>query len=131
MKKYRIDWGEAVVPGIGLVFGLSFFSQTGNAPKDAMQWPYLTAAAAFSLWVPIVVKYLRHRTPPSEKFQLRRVWENSRRVVFILIATVGYSISDRYLLTFGYRYLDIDYEKSSLDLDIETYGPTFGVVIDF
>ncbi len=114
MKNYRIDWGEAVVPAIGLVFGLSFFFQTGNAPKDAMQWPYLTAAAAFSLWVPIVVKYLRSRTSSTAKFQMPRVWENSRRVVFIFAATVGYlllmpfigfSVANFFLLLIVFRGL--------------------------
>ncbi len=47
------------------------------------------------------------------------------------IASVGYSISDRYLLAFGYRYLEIDYEKNAVDLDIKTYGPVLGMVIRF
>ncbi len=90
MKRDRIDWGEVVVPAIGLVFGLSFFFQTGDAPKDAMQWPYLTAAAAFLLWVPIVVTFVRRRRVPVEKLRLRRLWETGRRTAFIFVAAVGY-----------------------------------------
>ena len=97
MKNNGIDWGEAVVPAIGLLFGVSFFLQTGDAPEDAMQWPYLTAAAASLLWVPIVFKFVRSRVTRPEKIPIERLWRNNRRVVFIFCAPVGYLLLMPYI----------------------------------
>lgn len=47
------------------------------------------------------------------------------------IAVVSYKISDRYDVGFGYRYMDIEYESSTLKIDMETYGPVIGMGIRF
>ena len=43
----------------------------------------------------------------------------------------SYTISDRYDVGFGYRYMDLKYEKERLDLDMTTYGPVVGMNIRF
>ena len=93
----KIDLGEAVVPAIGLVFGISFFLQTGDAPDDAMQWPYLAAAAALLLWVPLVFKYVLRRGVRSEKTALAALLKDNRRVVFILCSPLGYLLIMPYM----------------------------------
>lgn len=110
----KVDWGEAVVPAFGLVFGISFFLQTGDAPADAMKWPYLTAGAALLLWLPILFKFVLNKETSTEKFQIAWLWKNGRRVVFIFCATVvylllmpylGFSLSNFLLLLIAFRGL--------------------------
>lgn len=48
-----------------------------------------------------------------------------------IFAGVLYNISDRYSLGFGYRYLDVDYEKDELEVDMTTDGPVIGMSIRF
>lgn len=47
------------------------------------------------------------------------------------VAVISYTISDRYDVGFGYRYMDIKYEAERLDLDMTTYGPVVGMNIRF
>lgn len=110
----KIDYGEAVVPVIGLVFGISFFLQTGDAPADAMQWPYLTAGTALLLWLPILFKFVLKRETPSGRIQISWFWRDGRRVVFILCAPLvylllmphlGFSLSNFLLLLMVFRGL--------------------------
>mgnify|MGYP001236039770 CR=1 FL=1 len=48
-----------------------------------------------------------------------------------IVATVGYDISDRYALRFGYRYMDLNYEKDALEMSTTTHGPMLGMSIRF
>ena len=110
----KINLGEAVVPTIGLVFGISFFLQTGDAPPDAMQWPYLAAGAVLLLWLPILFKFVLKRETRSEKIQMSWLWRDGRRVLFIFCAPVaylmlmphlGFSLSNFFLLLIVFRGL--------------------------
>ena len=110
----KVDWGEAVVPAIGLLFGVSFFLQTGDAPADAMQWPYLAAGAALLIWLPIIFNFVLKKETPEKKFQVAWLWRDGRRAVFIFCATVvylflipylGFSISNFLLLLVVFRGL--------------------------
>lgn len=47
------------------------------------------------------------------------------------VAVISYTISDRYDVGFGYRYMDVKYETDRLDLDMTTYGPVVGMNIRF
>lgn len=47
------------------------------------------------------------------------------------VAALTYSISKRYEVGFGYRYMDLKYETKRLDLDMTTYGPIVGMSINF
>jgi hypothetical protein len=110
----KTDWGEAVVPAIGLVFGIAFFLQTQDAPADAMQWPYLTAGTVLLLWVPILFKFVFKKETPGVKLQLAWLRGSGRRVVFIFFAAVfylmlmpylGFSVSNFLLLLVVFRVL--------------------------
>jgi hypothetical protein len=110
----KIDLGEAVVPAIGLVFGVSFFLQTRDAPTDAMQWPYLTAAAVLLLWLPILIKFVLKKETSSGKLSFSWIWRDGRRAVFIFCASVvylilmphlGFSLSNFFLLLIVFRGL--------------------------
>lgn len=54
----KICWGEAVVPGIALVFVIAFFLQTRDAPSVAVYWPFITAAGGGALWCAIFFKFI-------------------------------------------------------------------------
>ncbi len=46
-------------------------------------------------------------------------------------ALLGYRLSERTTLAFGYRHLAIDYGSGNLDLDLEFSGPFFGISFGF
>jgi hypothetical protein len=48
-----------------------------------------------------------------------------------VVAIVSYTISDRYDVGFGYRYMKTEYEKGDLEVDMSTYGPILGMAIKF
>lgn len=52
-------------------------------------------------------------------------------LVWQLTAAAGYSVSDRFELLIGYRYLDYDYEKDLLVYDLATSGLALGLNITF
>ena len=93
----KVDWGEAVVPGIGLVFGLCFFLQVGDAPGDALQWPYICAAAVLLLGPIVLFNFVLQKGARRPRFQLRWFWQDGRRVVFIFCAAVVYLLLLPYL----------------------------------
>ena len=95
--RMKIDWGEALVPGIGIIFGLSFFLQVGDAPKDAVQWPSMTAVALLPLFAIILVKFVLKEDTASKKLQFNWLWKDGRRVLFIFCAAVVYLLLMPYL----------------------------------
>jgi len=56
---------------------------------------------------------------------------NAADLVWGATALLGYRLSDRATLGFGYRYYDIDYSKGRLDADVQLYGPMIGVAYRF
>lgn len=87
----RFDAGEAVVPGLALVFALAFFLQTTDAPAKTMVWPFITAAICLVLWLPIVITYVWRRgggDRPRPKAGGLRV--RGARPALVLSAVVGY-----------------------------------------
>ena len=46
-------------------------------------------------------------------------------------ALLGYRLSERTTLAFGYRYLAIDYSSGNLELDLEFSGPFLGISFGF
>ena len=45
-----INWGEAIVPGLGLLFAIAYFIQVTDASWVALQWPVLIAIVSGLLW---------------------------------------------------------------------------------
>ena len=46
-------------------------------------------------------------------------------------AHLGYRLSERTTLAFGYRHLDIDYDSGNRELDLEFFGPFLGISFGF
>lgn len=42
-----------------------------------------------------------------------------------------YAISDRTIWNLGFRYIRIDYRASNGDIDMDMYGPVFGITMKF
>lgn len=47
------------------------------------------------------------------------------------IATFGYRVKEKISLVAGYRYLDIQYDASRVDYDVQMHGPVFGATFKF
>ncbi len=76
------------------------------------------------------------------RFRLSDKWQASLRgdlagfgvgseLTINVVAIVGYTISERYSVGFGYRYLDLDYEENRAEMNTATYGPVVGFAIRF
>lgn len=53
-----INWGEMLIPGIALAFGLAYWAQISDAPKTAIYWPIVVTLIASAFWLAIVVKFI-------------------------------------------------------------------------
>lgn len=61
-RKYSVNWGEAIVPGMAFVFGLAFFFQTRNAPPTVLYWPIIAASLTGILWILIIFRFVVVKT---------------------------------------------------------------------
>ncbi|MFH1982598.1 MAG: tripartite tricarboxylate transporter TctB family protein [Pseudomonadota bacterium] len=97
-RKIHIDWAEAIVPGIALFFGVAFFYQTTDAPKDALFWPLITAGTTLVLWFLALKRFVVQRrcedTGPSPLAATPAVtsYRTKARIALILSAAVGYLV---------------------------------------
>jgi hypothetical protein len=48
-----------------------------------------------------------------------------------IVGSAGFDIHRRYALVFGYRYLNVNYDKDALLLDTAMKGPLFGFIVRF
>jgi hypothetical protein len=101
MDKSRrtINWGEAVVPGIGLLFGIAYFLQVTDASWVALYWPVLIAAISGILWLMIVLSFVvsKGEQVQRDRFSLSWVREKGRKVSLIFLASIGYLVVIPYL----------------------------------
>jgi hypothetical protein len=101
MDKSRktINWGEAVVPGIGLLFGIAYFLQVTDASWVALYWPVLIAAISGFLWLVIVLSFVfsKGEQVRRDRFSLSWIWEKGRKVSLIFLASIGYLLVIPYL----------------------------------
>jgi hypothetical protein len=92
-KHNKIDWGEAIVPGLALAFGLAFFFQTRNAPAAVLYWPMIAAFLTGLLGIPIVLRFVvgKSKTPVSQspKGLASRIRE-ARKPGLVLLSAVSY-----------------------------------------
>lgn len=88
----KINWGEALVPGLGLLFGVGYFLQSLDAPKQALVWPTLTALTVLVFWAPIVVKFVFRKDAPPNRIRLSWLWRDGQRTGLITAATLGYLV---------------------------------------
>ena len=101
MDKSRrtINWGEAVVPGIGLLFGIAYFIQVTDASWVALYWPVLIAAISGLLWLMIVLSFVFSKGEQARRDQFSLSWlrEKGRKVSLIFLASIGYLLVIPYL----------------------------------
>jgi hypothetical protein len=101
MDKSRktINWGEAVVPGVGLLFGIAYFLQVTDASWVALYWPVLIAAISGILWLMIVLSFVvsKGEQVQRDRFSLSWVREKGRKVSLIFLASIGYLVVIPYL----------------------------------
>ncbi|MBW1973832.1 MAG: hypothetical protein JRI44_13505, partial [Deltaproteobacteria bacterium] len=50
-QKRSIDWGEAIIPILTLLFGIAYFIQVKGASWTAIYWPTLIAIVLALLWL--------------------------------------------------------------------------------
>lgn len=118
-SKQKIDWGEAVVPGLGLLFVLAYFYQTRDAPRVALFWPGYVAAVFGVLLVLVVVQFIvRKRVDADRRRPEGFTWTTLKHrfgpaalvlvipVAYVLVIPyLGFSISNFLLLQLIFRGL--------------------------
>ena len=96
VKKHLL--GEAVVPGIAVAFGISYFIQTADAPEVALFWPAVTATVAGLLLLVVCVQAFLKR--PSAAVDSKQPQEKQGRIfrpALILAGPLGYLFMLPYL----------------------------------
>jgi len=84
-------------------------------------------------WVDGIVGLRARRTLP------RRWWASvygdlgagGSDFTYQIVGNAGLDIRERYALVFGYRYLNVNYDKDNVLFDTALKGPLFGFTIKF
>ena len=94
-----IKWGEAIVPGLGLLFAIAYFIQVTDASWVALQWPVLIAIVSGLLWLVIVLSFVFPKGEQARRghFSLSWLWQKGRKVSMIFLASIGYLLAISYL----------------------------------
>ena len=97
--KRRIDWGEAIIPGIALFFGIAYFIQVKGGPWVAIYWPVMLLIILCPLWVMLLVSFVFPKSEPVERspFSFSSFWEKGRKVAIVFLASIGYLVVIPYL----------------------------------
>lgn len=93
MTRIRINWGEAVVPILTLLFGVAFLLQTLDAPKVAIFWPAIIGSLTCALWLAVVVKFVLLKEAISEngkKVDAKKIFDDFKRPGLVLFGSFGY-----------------------------------------
>ncbi len=101
MNKPRrtINWGETVVPGIGLLFAIAYFIQVTDASWVAIYWPALIASVVGVLWIMILFSFAFPKAEQADRrrFSLSWLWRKGRKVSMTFLASIGYLLVLPYL----------------------------------
>ena len=94
MPRKRINWGEMVIPGLSLLFGITYFLQILDAPKIAMYWPVIIASLVCILWLLVFIKFVfvKEKPPDQPKLSPSKIIGKSQRPLLILFGSIGYLI---------------------------------------
>ncbi len=95
MGKKSIQWGECVIPLIALLFAISYFVQTRDAPMVALYWPIIIAAVTGALWVALIVKFVVAESREGEDRErppmgFSDLAAHSQRPAMVLLFSVAY-----------------------------------------
>lgn len=97
--KRRINWGEAIIPGIALFFGIAYFIQVRGGPWVAIYWPVVLLIIVCPLWVMLLFSFVFSKSEPVERrpFSFSSFWEKGRKVAIVFFASIGYLVAVPYL----------------------------------
>lgn len=93
MTRIRINWGEAIVPILTLLFGVAFLLQTLDAPNVAIFWPAVIGTLTCALWLGVVVKFVLLKEKISKngkKVDAKKIFNDFKRPGLILFGSFGY-----------------------------------------
>lgn len=93
MTRIRINWGEAVIPILTLLFGGAFLLQTLDAPRVAIFWPAIIGSLTCVLWLAVVVKFVVSKETVSEngkKLDAKQIVSDFKRPGLVLLGSFGY-----------------------------------------
>lgn len=108
-KKFNL--GEAIVPGLALIFAVAYFVQTSDAPLIAMKWPYMIALLVAFFWVAVVVFFIFKKSESEENVKKLSV-DKKQMVIFTVpvlyifsMNYLGFAIASLIFLTGLFRIL--------------------------
>lgn len=96
MTRMQIDWGEAVVPILTLLFGVAFLLQTLDAPNVAIFWPVIIGSLTCALWLAVVVKFVllkKRISKDRKKVDAIKIFNDFKRPGLILLGSFGYLLA--------------------------------------
>jgi multisubunit Na+/H+ antiporter MnhB subunit len=108
-KKFNL--GEAIVPGLALIFAIAYFVQTSDAPLIAMKWPYMIALLVAFFWVAVVVFFIFKKNENEENAKSLSV--DKKQIVIFAVPVLyifamnylGFAIASLIFLTSLFRIL--------------------------
>jgi hypothetical protein len=94
-----INWGEAIVPGVGLLFVIAYFIQVTDASWVAIYWSVLIAVVLGILWLVIVFSFVWSKGERADRRHVSPswLWGKGRKVSLIFLASMGYLLVIPYL----------------------------------
>lgn len=94
-----INWGEAIVPGLGLLFAIAYFIQVTDASWVAVYWPVLIAIILGILWLMTLFSFLLSKGEQVDRRHFSISWFSGkgRKVSLIFLASIGYLLAISYL----------------------------------
>jgi cobalamin synthase len=88
MKDERI--GQAVVPAIAIIFAISYFIQTAEAPEGTLIWPAAMAVLAGVLLLIILVQLFFQKKEPQKTSLSSLKWDTVLKPLMILMGPILY-----------------------------------------
>ncbi len=94
-----LNWGEATIPGVALLFAIAYFIQVMDAVWVALYWPVLIAVVLGLLWVMVVFSFIVSKGEEADRrqFSISWFWGKGQRVSLIFLASIGYLLAISYL----------------------------------
>ncbi len=96
-KQPRIDWGEAVVPGVTLLFAAAYFRQTKDASWAALYWPIIVAAIMGGLWILVVIRFLGMKRVSKYSPARPLLRREALRPAAVFFGAAGYIVCIRWI----------------------------------
>jgi hypothetical protein len=112
-ERKHLNIGEAIIPGLTLLFGLAYMVQTWGASMTVMRWPYIIAAVTGLLWLLLVVRYVFSSRGKAERggagfhrFKKPALMVIVPIIYLALMPYLGFALSTFLFLSALFRLLD-------------------------